>query len=286
MTDYTPILNIAEVASNQNQKEVTINTAVAILEAASNDGLPISLASADHSLTIDEFTKNFIFILSGNTAARNLNTPAASGSFTGKRAFLVSNTGSHAVTVKPGGSGTGDATVTAGQAAFLYCDGTTITVLSSGAAPVAGASFTSLSDVPSSYSTDGLKGVRVKTTEDGLEFFVIPASLGFSISGKPDASQVINLGVTQSWKLSIGLPGSVFFTGTDPAATTVYNFNKISGGTITSIGSVSIANTGIATVTFASAVTFAAGDILQIVCPSSQDSACANVSMTFKGTLQ
>lgn len=286
MTDFTPILNMAEVAPNQNQKEATINTALAILEASANDTFLVDLSTGDHLLSIDEFTQSFVFVTSGNTIARNLDTPAPSGTFLGKRTFVVSNTGSFDLTVRPGGSGSGNVTVTAGEAALLSCSGTAITTLSSGAAPVSGSSFLSLSDVPGAYTGNGLFGVRVKTTEDGLEFFAIPMNLSLSISGLPDASQKINMPVTQALKLPASLAGSQAYIGTHPTLAMTFALNKISGVTTTSIGSVAIATTGIVTFTFAAATSFAAGDILQVIAPSIQDVTGADVGMSFKATLQ
>jgi hypothetical protein len=72
MTSYTPLLHLPEVASNQDQKEATINTAIAILEAAMNDTLTVSLASGDVTLNTDQFTKYFHHQFSGNTVARTV----------------------------------------------------------------------------------------------------------------------------------------------------------------------------------------------------------------------
>jgi len=43
--------------------------------------------------------------------------------------------------------------------------------------PTGVSKFTDLSDVPPSYAGQGLKAVRVKATETGLEFFIIPAGI-------------------------------------------------------------------------------------------------------------
>ena len=287
MTAYTPILNIPQVATNQNNKETTINTGLAILEAAFNDSLGVDLSAADAVLTLDDFTKNFAFKLTGNTVARKLDTPAPSGGYTGKRVFGVINTGSADVTVRPGGEDAGAATVTAGQASLLLCDGTAIATLSSGAAPVSGAAFNTLTDVPSSYDTEGLKGVRVKASEDGLEFFTIPATQRAHYAGAPAASEPRSILITESWKLPTDLGESQFHIGVLPTADTTFTLNQITGGTTTEIGSIKFAaTTGDLTVTFAADVTFGAGDVLQIVAPASADATAADIAFAFKGTLQ
>jgi hypothetical protein len=266
-------------------KETTMNTGLAILEASANDTLAVDLTSASHVLIIDEYTKYFSMKCAGNSVARNLDTPAPAGSFTGKRVFVVENTGSSAITVRPGGLITGTVVVTSGQAALLKSDGTAITILSTGA--VGGAfPFTGLDDVPSTYSGAGLKGVRVNTGATGLEFYSVPASLRFQQSGIPAASQKFNLVVDASVAFPVGLTGSKFFIGTNPTATMTFALNKIVAGTPTAIGTIAFSTSGVPTPTFASPVTLAAGDVLQIVAPGSPDATGADVGMSFKGTLQ
>jgi hypothetical protein len=68
MTDFTPILHLPEVAPNQDQKEATINTAIAILEAAMNDTLPVNVTAGDVDLTQDQFTRWFLFQVKSTTA--------------------------------------------------------------------------------------------------------------------------------------------------------------------------------------------------------------------------
>jgi len=282
MSDNTAILNIPQVASNQNQKEVTINNGIAILEASMNDTLAIDMTSAGHALSVDEYTKYFCFRITGNSAEQNLDTPAPSGTFSGKRVFVVENTGTEALIVRPAGEDTGTVSVDPGAAVLLKCDGVALTILSSGAAPASGASFVSLADAPHSYTGSGLKTVRVKSTEDGLEFFSTYNVLRYTIIGKPEAAANINLLMTEACKIPASLTGSQIFTGVIPVdGPIVFNFNKVSGGTVTAIGSISISTAGIPTPTFTADVSFAAGDVFQIVTPTTQDSAAADVAMAF-----
>lgn len=282
MTDFTTILNIPQVATNQNQKETTINTGIAILEASMNDTLAIDMSAADHALSTDEYTKYFCFRVTGNAVARNLDTPAPAGTFSGKRVFVIENTGTEALTIRPGGEVTGTVAVDPGAAVLLKCDGVSLTILSSGAAPASGASFVSLADVPHSYTGVGLKVLRVKATEDGLEFYSSSVALRHSISGKPAAAVNINIVMTEACKLPTSLVGSQFNVGTPPVdGASVWNLNKISGATVTAIGSISVATSGVPTPTFAADVTFAAGEVLQIVTPTVQDSAAADYALAF-----
>ncbi|USN14227.1 putative tail protein [Brevundimonas phage vB_BpoS-Kabachok] len=99
MTDYTPILHLPQVAANQEQKEATINTAIAILEAAMNDTLSVSLAAGDVTLNTDQFTKYFLLQFAGHTAARTVTVPAT------PRWFAIENQGTASVVVKVAGTG-------------------------------------------------------------------------------------------------------------------------------------------------------------------------------------
>ena len=75
MTAYTQILGLPQVASNQNQKEGTINTALAILEAAFNDSVVIDLSAGAITLSQDRFTKYFLQRYAGQSAATLVTIP-------------------------------------------------------------------------------------------------------------------------------------------------------------------------------------------------------------------
>lgn len=199
MADYSPILNLPQVSPNQTQKETTINTAMAILEAASNDMLGVSLAAGDVTLNTDQFTKYFLFEFSGHTTARTVTVPAT------PRWFAIENLGTATVTVKTptGGSSGGSlvAELAAGKIGLVISDGTDLRFVvpdpSSGTGlledlsnvtgvPTNGQllrwvaadgnwepwtlafSFLNLSDTPGSYSAGKL--VAVNAAGNGIEF--------------------------------------------------------------------------------------------------------------------
>lgn len=132
----TPNLLITEIAANQNQKEVTANTAFVELEAAMTDVVAITMTDADYTLSATEGGQalgNLCFNFTGTlTAIRNIIVP------TNKKLYAVANGTAYALTVKtPSGTGI---SIPAGQGyTILYCDGTnvvgiTITGLSTGTA--------------------------------------------------------------------------------------------------------------------------------------------------------
>jgi hypothetical protein len=122
MTSFTPILHAPQVAPGQNQKEATINTAMAIFEAAGNDQQTISLAAGGHTLTTDEFTKYFHTLFNGHTVARTVVVPNT------KRVFAVYNGGTANVTVQSPTPGS-TVVVPASTRALLMSDGVNVVAL-------------------------------------------------------------------------------------------------------------------------------------------------------------
>ena len=197
----TPILRLPLVSPNQNQKETTINTALAILEAAGNDARLIdATTNANVQLTQDQFTRYLMQRVQNNSSDITVRVPAL------KRFFVAAAEGTGAATFWPqGGSPTiNGAKVPAGTISLLMSDGTNIRALSSGVtrlqdltdvittpvmdgqvlayilaeekwrpatiAEVLNVAFIGLTDSPNSYVGQSGKMVRVKETEDGVEF--------------------------------------------------------------------------------------------------------------------
>jgi hypothetical protein len=117
----TPNLAITHIASSQNQKEVTVNSAFDALDKALTGRLPKALTDADYSLTPAEALQNMAVVLTGAlTAARNLVVP------NNTKLYVVTNatTGGFVATVKTA-AGTGIA-IAAGATKLLYCDGANV----------------------------------------------------------------------------------------------------------------------------------------------------------------
>lgn len=138
MATFTPILHAPQVASNQNQKEATINTAMAIFEAACNDQQTISLASGGHNYTTDEFTKWFHTIFNGHTVARTVVVPNT------KRVFAVYNGGTANITIQSPTPGS-TVVVPPSTRALLMSDGVNVAALTNSVSTA----------VPFSFFTNG-----------------------------------------------------------------------------------------------------------------------------------
>ena len=120
----SPILDIPQVSPNQNQKETTLNTAVAILEQAANASASITLAAAPKTLTKAEFTRAFHLRFSGHAVPLIVTLPATA------RFFVASNEGTGALTLRCA-PGTGAAAVLpAGERRLVLSDGVDAFLLS------------------------------------------------------------------------------------------------------------------------------------------------------------
>lgn len=91
----------------------------------------------------------------------------------------------------------------------------------------------------------------------------------------------MEVNVVRAFTLPASLTGSIAKLDTAATASTVFSITQNG----TSIGSITFAASGTTgTFTFASPVTFAAGDIFRVIAPASPDATAAGLSVTFKGS--
>lgn len=121
----SPSLNITPVLEGQAQKELTMNTAILALEAATQYTFDVNMTSGNVVLTTTQYTRNVRFLCTGHAVARDLTVPlVVEGVELAKRLFLVVNSGTGIVTVK-GATGTTVA-VPVGAKTLCYADGVNI----------------------------------------------------------------------------------------------------------------------------------------------------------------
>lgn len=106
--------------------------------------------------------------------------------------------------------------------------------------------------------------------------------LPFVIPGKPTASQVYNLVMATAITIPANLAGTVSYQNTQATANAVFTVNKISGGASSGIGTITLGTGSKTAITLSTQaqVSLAAGDVLQLVAPTAQDTTMQDVGIT------
>lgn len=155
----------------------------------------------------------FVNALSVNYGVTGYSINSAAGGYTNVSSGLIINSssagivnavGAHQINVGVGGVSLHGAAQNNGLTRMLamteagYIQWVNRADLGTGGGTVA--AFTDLVDVPSAYAGQGLKGVRVKATEDGLEFFASGGSSMSSLTAATAPNTIDNLAHLQTWK--------------------------------------------------------------------------------------
>lgn len=270
----TPNLAIAEVSASQDQKEVTINQALEQLDSALTATLDIDCtAGGTIAPTLANFQKYMRYRLTGTPAAGfTLQLPLTA------RFFLLRNESGKTATVQQTSSPGATATSLTANEQLLYADaGSTKNIRSVAAGAT---TFAALTDGPGALAGSGLKTVRVNSAGTALEYGPKASiSVGAFQESAPTASaRVARYVFVEAATFPANLAGSQVKVGTNATATAVIDVQKNGS----SIGSISIATSGVATLTTTSGTvkSFAVGDVLDLVAPASPDATLALVTIT------
>jgi hypothetical protein len=108
--------------------------------------------------------------------------------------------------------------------------------------------------------------------------------IGVFFPGSPSANQImLRLPIERLVNFTTNMVPSVSACGTNPTATSVLPINKISGGTTTAVGTLTFNTSGVGTFT-TTATSFNAGDIVEVISPSSADATLSDIGITLSGT--
>lgn len=210
----SPILGIQQLTANQSQKEVTINDAINALEAASCGTLGVAFPTLTVTLSVDQFSHNFMFRANTSTADAILQVPHAMNGNPSERLFGVRNTTGHGLTVRSDTTGGGSIVIPDGEARLLAISDNDVFIA---AEPGVAVAFIGLSDVPHAYTGKGGQALVATMAEDGLEFVALVKSINDlsdvdTVTSAPSTGQFLKWNGT-GWVPSALPAGATTFLG-------------------------------------------------------------------------
>jgi hypothetical protein len=269
MSNSTTLLDT--IATNQSNKEAVVN---ALLDAASPAMLWGRHASACSGLTWGFYGGQF------STYAIANGTVTLTASTTN---YVYADNVTGAVSVNTTGVPSGKiALYTIVTGATTVTSYTDLRQSGSGSSGGGGGALSGLSDVNVTEGS-GINNNALVWNNSTSKWVAAPRAYDIAINfeGVTTNGEIIRVKMVRAVTLPASLTGSSFDAGTAATASTVFTL-KQNGSSIGTITFAASGTTG--TVSFASAVTFSAGDTFEIDAPATADATLANIAFTFAGS--
>lgn len=100
----------------------------------------------------------------------------------------------------------------------------------------------------------------------------------------PTASAFIRVALTRGLSVASGAAGCYALAKTASTGNVSFTINQVTAGVATSRGTIAFNITATGVFTISSTITFAAGDMLEIVAPTTPDATLADIAITLQGT--